>query len=103
MSDEKQNPQAEGGAPMSEKHVFKSARRRGTAYWCECGKHRSSTCHYTASERKLVSVNKSLVVALKEVQWSDGGFCPQCAQGWVKGHRPKCVVGLALKDAGEAI
>ena len=47
----------------------------------------------------LIASAPELLEALKEVEWSNGGFCPQCARGPVSGHAPKCVVGMAIAKA----
>jgi hypothetical protein len=37
-----------------------------------------------------------LLDALKEVQWCEGGYCPQCARELNEGHQEKCFVGNAI-------
>jgi hypothetical protein len=40
--------------------------------------------------------------ALREVEWSDtGSRCPQCANSYRNGHKPKCILGNALELAEE--
>lgn len=47
----------------------------------------------------LMAAAPELLQALKWVEWSNCGFCPQCTHGPVIGHAPKCVVGMAIAKA----
>jgi hypothetical protein len=63
--------------------------------------------HRMTIEKRIMEILSAAGVAemhaaLMDVQWSNGGFCPQCAQGPVKGHQPKCLIGVALKKAVQA-
>lgn len=46
-----------------------------------------------------VNTYEALVEALKEAQWSNGGFCPLCTYGMRRGHESHCVIGSALRLA----
>lgn len=47
----------------------------------------------------LITASFELHAALEDVQWSNGGFCPQCCNGSLLGHQPKCLIGTALAHA----
>jgi len=47
----------------------------------------------------LIASAPNMYAALVDVQWANGGFCPQCAQGPKKGRQPKCLIGVALAKA----
>lgn len=48
---------------------------------------------------RAVADRDELLKALKEVQWSDGGRCPQCGRFPETKHQPRCVVGNAIAHA----
>jgi hypothetical protein len=50
----------------------------------------------------LISAAPDMYAALVDVQWANGGLCPQCARVQWKGHQPKCLIGVALKKAVQA-
>lgn len=47
----------------------------------------------------LISASPDLLEALKEVEWSDGGYCPQCERRNGEQHQDKCLVGNAIAKA----
>lgn len=47
----------------------------------------------------MAAAAPELLQALKDTEWSNGGFCPQCDRGPKKGHQPKCLVGNAIAKA----
>lgn len=58
-----------------------------------------NTRAFTPKQLAAEEINRELLEALKEVQWSNGGMCPQCAFGPKRGHQDRCVIGCAIAKA----
>ena len=47
----------------------------------------------------LIAAAPEMYEALKDVEWSHHGECPQCGRSQSLGHQPRCILGNALAKA----